>query len=138
MENLLGLSAKEIAFFLPAVIAYFATWLSPLLIPTIVAIRRRPILPRRFLLIGLVAGLSYSILLLAGLLFTIPLAVYSNLLAPSVRASGNWTATWLTDANQFLDAWGWLFTPIMLLVTSALLTRRITKSWVNVVAALKT
>ena len=125
----------------PIVFVGIAIWIlaiTPLLYSAFVALRTRPLIPRRILFVAVITGMSYGFMLLFAILVTLPLEAFSTFIAPQLQAIGHLPrfGLWLAEISQALSSWGWFVIPLVDAIASIWFTRYLVRRWPQVVASL--
>nr|AAK01324.1 unknown [uncultured bacterium HB1-14] len=125
----------------PLILAAIIWWLlslAPVVYSSYVVVRKNPALPRRLLFIGVVAGLSYGLLVLFLLLVSLPLSAFGVYIAPQLEAAGQLplAGRWLVTVWRAISDWGWFVVPVVLAISSFKLVRHLAPRWHHVVAGL--
>ena len=130
------LEADTAALTIAACLYILVTWV-PLWWPTFIALRRRPSLPRRLLFVGIVAGLSYGIVFLFLFALALPAGIYSLFVAPSLQQVGHPYGALIVSVTQYIEQYGWLALPPVLLVLTFILTHKLAKFWSRICEGLR-
>jgi hypothetical protein len=107
-------------------ILWWLASLFPVVYPTLVALRRKPVMPRRLLFISVVVGLSYGCLVFFQFVIVIPLDAFGTYIAPQLKEVGELPAIgqWSLEILDKLDVWWWkLVVPLILAAVAFKLTR---------------
>jgi len=123
------------ALTIAACVYILVTW-TPLWWSAFIALRRRPNLPRRLLFVGVVAGLSYGIVFLFLFALALPAGIYSLFVAPSLQQVGHPYGALIVSITQYIEQYGWLALPPVLLVLTFTLTHKLAKLWSRICAGL--
>src|SRR5689334_20953498 len=91
----------EFTLFVVAGVIYYLCAFAPVLCSGYVVLRRKPVLPRRFLFILTVTVLSYGVLNFAGYVIDIPVSAYLLYVAPQLEATGRYAGQPFTSLGRF-------------------------------------
>jgi hypothetical protein len=118
-------------------LAYFVAALFPIWFPAWRAFRRCARIPRAWLFVATVAGLSYGSFSAVLFCVSIPLEFYLIFVAPQLQEMGKPFGQPLDVALSFIASYGWIALPLILVALSVWLTRYLLPRWPAVVVALR-
>jgi hypothetical protein len=127
---------SDVSLFIAAGVIYYLCAFSPVVCSGYVVLRRSPLFPRRFLFVATVTVLSYGVLNLAGYLINIPVAAYLVYVAPQLEANGQYAGQPFTSFGSAAVRYWLVWSCPVLLVTSILTTRYLSKRWHRIAEAL--
>lgn len=128
---------QEMKLFVLGVAAlYVLVALLPALYATFLALRTRPVLPRRLLFVGVVSLMSYGALVLLFLLVGMPIQLYMVYVESRLTELSHVDGSWQLALYNVMTSWGLLTLLIVIAVFSVILARYLVRRWDRVVRAL--
>jgi hypothetical protein len=133
------------AFLAPDVwpmIALAVVWwllsLSPVWYSTFLALHTRPIIPRRFLFVAVVAALATGIVNFFYFTVSLPLTAFAVYIAPQLESTGDLSTTgrFLAATSEAISDYGLLTVPFVLAASAISLTRYLIVRWPEIVTCL--
>jgi len=117
-------------------LVYLLLSLAPVLWPAWRAFRRRDRLPRPFLFVGVVTGLSYGVMSFYVFTFAVPVETYTVFIAPQLQEAGIPHGEALVRMSNWVTDYWWVPSPLMLLAATVWLTAWLARRWDRVCDAL--
>ena len=128
--------AKLLAFLALVSFSYIVCILAPMLWSGFVALRQRPLLPRRVLFVSTVTVISYGVWGFVGWALELPISAYLIYIAPQLERCCHFSGSF-TRIGGFLAQYFWLGMGPALLITSFVVTRYLARRWERIVDALR-
>ena len=134
MDVIEAFGPKLIALMALVAVGWFLITLAPVIWPAYRA--RKAALDRPWLFTVVVAALIYGALNFVLLVVAIPVVAYSVFIAPQLEAMGQPYGRFVVTGARFAEQYGWLVVPIVQLVTTVVLTRKLGRKWAAICSAL--
>lgn len=132
MDAINALGPKLSALLALAAVAYALLSFAPILWPAIATWRTRPLLPHRWLFIGVVAALVYGAFSFLAFAILLPVEAYGIFVAPQLEESGVAAGRPLLRASGFAAKYWWLLIPPVQLLLTWYITRQLKARWAHI------
>jgi hypothetical protein len=129
----LGLTGTEAALFLSLATVYFVSAWAPIWIPLLRVAIQKPRLPKKFIYVVIVSLLTSGVIMLITTLVVLPLGTYIARLAPTLAATGH---SVLPDYFGAIPKYYWLFFPPLVLLSTFVIDRKLSRVWHRISAAI--
>src|SRR6185312_1841672 len=136
MTDILGFPPQMAAMLIALAIVYFLISWAPIWWPALAAYRSGHSMPRRFLFVVVIACMSYGAFAFLYFALTFPAQAYALFIAPQLEQLGHPTGRSLLVVLRFLEQYWWLGLPPVLFGTTFFFTRKLSKRWLQICAAL--
>jgi hypothetical protein len=117
-------------------VVYFLMSWAPIWWPALAAYRGERSMPRRLLFVFAIACSSYGVFAFLFFALTLPAEMYAVFVAPQMEQLGHPASRPLLTVLRFLEQYWWLALPPVLFGTTFFITRKLSKRWVHICAAL--
>jgi hypothetical protein len=134
MEVIEAFGLRMIALMALVAVGWFLMTLAPAIWPAYRA--RSAGLDRPWLFTAVVAGLIYGLLNAVLLVVAVPAITYSIFIAPQLDAMGQPYGRLFVAGARFVEQYAWVVVPIIQLVATVVLTRKLGRKWPAICSAL--
>ena len=136
MSDALGFPVQFVALMAAAALSFTLVILSPALMATFVAWRRRAAMPQRLLFVVVATFATYGTLVFVLLVAWIPFEAFMILVVPALRSQGYMEHSILIMLYNFSIDWWWGLVPLVILSASTMVTRYLSARWHKIAEAM--